>query len=464
MRLTERLNVIMIVVDSARRDRFGCYGYSRGTTPAIDNLARAGTVFERMIVPGSWTLPTHASLITGLYPREHGADRPLMKLREGIPTIATHLKRQGYETIFASNNPLISQQTRLSDGANQFLTRRHVDRGFSTRRGRRFNMLLGRSDSGAAATGHALRKALQGGRRPFFAFINYMECHWPYTPPRVFERRFVRRPFSRVNSARHRWRTRERASWENVPSHGGDVDLLNDLYDASLAYIDCRIGDLLADLDRARLKEGTIIIVTADHGENIGDHGVMGHGFHLHQTLVHVPFVVWIPERSPARISGLVQSTDVFAGLCRLIGIEFPETFTDRPFAVDPFALRAGEPGRLYAFAERPAKDRKTLPPQVKAKLPRAMPSITWPGQEAVQDERYKLLVEVGTDNTSLFDLAADPGESRNRASDLPGHRDRLAAALEEWRVAFQHSAMQTPYTAAEERAIEAQLRDLGYM
>lgn len=461
----EKLNLVFIVVDAGRRDRFGCYGYARGTTPEIDKLARQSTVFDRMIAPAPWTLPSHASLFTGLYSREHGADRPALKMRTGLVTLGEYLQRHGYASVFVSNNPLVSRRWGILDEASQVLLRRDFDRdyrrGVGTKWARRVKTLLGAFDKGARATNHLVKDLLSTLHSPFFLFINYMECHWSYTPPRSFERRFVRRPYSVAQSAFHRVRMRRRRSWEPVPADNQEeLGLLSDLYDASLAYVDSRVGELLEILDRDGRADDTVVIITADHGENLGDHGLIGHGMHLYQTLLHVPFLARIPGRSPARIEGLVQLTDVFPGLCGLLGVGAPAHLVDRRFAVNPFALAPGERGRPFAFAEWHQWEAERLQKRLR-KFPRFRST---PSMEAVQDEQFKLIVEPASGTELLFDLQADPGELHNQVDRAPEVKARLRGALEQWRSIFLPVGEAVSYTPEEERALEARLAELGYI
>lgn len=456
----DHLNVLLIVIDAGRRERFGCYGYPRGTTPVIDEVARRGVLFERMISPAPWTLPSHASLFTGLYPREHGAERPTYRMRTGPVTLAQHLHTHGYATAIFSNNKLVAPRTGLVVGVSETLRRQQFDSDFNRLWTRRVKMLLGQGDSGANVTNRQVRTFLRKVTVPFFIFINYMECHWKYRPPRPFERRFVRRRYTLVDSARQRMRMRYRRPWDGIGWADGELELLNDLYDGSLAYLDGRIGDLMEDLQASGRADDTVLIITADHGENLGDHGQVGHELCLYQSLIHVPFIARIPGSAASQIGGLVQFTDVFAGLCGVLGIGVPDGLRARPLAVDPFRLQPGQPGRPLAFAEW----QEWQGAQLQRRLQSAPKFRSTPSAEAVQDPRYKLIVEPGTGTETLFDLQDDPGETRNRLADLPVEHARLREALEQWHSLFQPVGTEAPYTPEEEQAVVARLEEMGYL
>ena len=459
----QRLNVVLIVIDAARRDRFGCYGYGRGTTASIDDLARESLVFSRMIAPAPWTLPSHASLFTGLYSREHGADRPGLRMHDGLLTLGEHLAAHGYAPVFVSNNPLVSRRWGIINGAAPVMMRREFDpdfrRGLGATWSRRVKTILGAADRGARATNQLIGRLLPGLPSPFFLFINYMECHWPYMPLRTYERRFVRRRHTVSQAARHRLRMRTRRSWEAELVQDRDrVDLLSDLYDAALAYVDDRIGELLTLLQRDGRLDDTLVIVTSDHGEGLGDHGLIGHGMHLYQSLLHVPFLARIPGWAAVRVDGLAQFTDVFAGLCRVLGLSVPPHLADRPFAADPFAPTGR--GREFAFAEWHQWEGERLVRRLQT-FPgfRSMPSA-----EAVQDRQYKLIIEPASGAEMLFDLQADPGEEHNLSGQHPEVRRRLAGALDQWRRLCGPAGRETAYSSEEARALEARLADLGYI
>jgi len=458
------LNLLLLVVDAARIDRFGCYGYHRPTTPAIDALARQAMVFERMIAPAPWTLPSHAGLFTGLYSREHGGDRPAFRMRAGLHTLAQHLHAHGYETTFVSSNPLISSGTGLVDGESRVLLRQDFDPDYRRGWARRVKTLAGLSDSGGRAANRAVRRLVRQSARPFFIFVNYMECHWKYSPPRRYERRFVRRRFSALDSARFRLRMHRRLSWESAPSGSEEeLQLLNDLYDASLACADDRVGELLEELNRSGKSDETVVIVTADHGENLGDHGRTGHGMGLYQTLLHVPFIARVPGAQAARVPGLVQLTDVFAGVCALLNLEVPDPLRQRRFSVDPFRVAAGAPPREFAFAEW--QQRRLWEGEALRRRTRRFPQlVSPPTMESVQDERYKLLVEVAAGTERLYDLDEDPHEQRDRGGDLPDQRTRLRSALEEWRASCRPAGADNAYTPEEEEKLQSRLRELGYV
>ncbi|MDR7418493.1 MAG: sulfatase [Armatimonadota bacterium] len=458
-----RPNLLLIVLDTARRDRFGCYGYGDSTTPHLDALAEESLVFEHMISTAPWTVPSHASLFTGLYPREHGADNPTPRIQTAAPTLASHLASHGYATLCVTNNALINRTTGLAEGFERVVTRPNLRA--TARLQRQVGYVLGTRDSGAEATNQAVMRLLPEIRQPFFLFLNYLECHWPYVPMRAFERRFAPRSHTWLRSLRTRLEFRKITHMEKVGAllargdHDG-VRLLARLYDAEVALVDDRVGRLLAWLRRTGRFDDTIVIVTSDHGDMLGEGGQAMHQGSLHEHLIHVPFIARVPGRRAARVDALAQTTDVFAGLCRLLDVPVPAHLEQRAFAADPLN---GEGTREYAFAEWSHWGDAGL-----RSLQRRAPSYDFSqyprGVEAAQDRRYKLVVAQDTGDERLYDVVADPDETTDLLSAKPAEAARLRGALLQWREAFPRAAGARAFTTDEEARVERHLRDLGYM
>ncbi|MDR7418497.1 MAG: sulfatase [Armatimonadota bacterium] len=454
-------NLVLIVLDSARRDRFGCYGYARSTTPCVDRLATEGLVFERMIAPAPWTVPSHASLFTGLYPREHGAHFPAPVLRSDDATLASHLAAHGYQCVAVSANTLVIEDRRLAAGFAEVVGRSDLEERSRWRRGLR--LVAGYRDAGAAAiAGHVIGR-VRAWSRPYFLFVNLMECHWDYAPPWPYERRFVRHRTTRVGSVLRHRRLRDASGWEVLTTADAATRALySDLYDGALAWADRHVGLILEAIERAGDAAQTVVAVLADHGEHLGQGGLADHQASLSQVLIQIPCVVRLPEGRRARISGLVQTTDLAASLCRRMGVPVPGHLVSRPGSVDPFSLAPTAPGRALAFSEwqhwgdeKMASLQARAPSVDFARLPR--------GLEAVQDRRYKLVRELATGAEALYDLAEDPSEQHDRGQEAFEIAGRLRAGLEQWR--GQHPAAAPRVFSPEEEAIlDARLRQLGYV
>jgi arylsulfatase A-like enzyme len=317
-------NVLFIILDTVRAQNLGLYGYSRPTTPELERLAETGVVFDRALVPSSWTLPTHASGFTGRLPHELSADWKVA-LDDTYPTLAEVLQARGYETGgFVGNFYYCSEQFGIDRGflhyedqpispgmilQSAWLPRevaRTVRRWFGNRQD------LARK---TAADLNSDFLAWLGGRgdAPFFAFLNYYDAHDPYLPPEPFNLRFSER--------QPRYWLEGDTSDEYTPEEIGE---LVDAYDASIAYLDHQLGVLFGELEQAGTLENTLVIITSDHGEEFGEHDYMFHGHTLYMPLLHVPLLVSFPGRiaEGVRIDQPVSIKDLPATVIDLLGFE----------------------------------------------------------------------------------------------------------------------------------------------
>jgi arylsulfatase A-like enzyme len=376
-------NVLFIVLDAGRADHFGAYGYARPTTPHIDRLAREGVVFERAFTPAVYTLGAMASVWTSQYPDRHHADLSFAaRLPADRLTLAELLGAQGIHTAgFVSNT--------IAGAFNGF------DRGFSE-----FHEVW-RDQATSAADGVARTVppwlAAHADRR-FFAYVHFREPHCPYDPPPPFDTRFgPDGPIPReargacgpgtwvidVNQGRRALAPAER-------------DHLVRLYDGNLAFADDVVGKIRAALETAGLLERTVVIVTADHGEGLFEHGWIGHNVELYEEAMHVPLVVRFPagKGPPAgtRVSGLADLLDVAPTIADLFGA-LGRGASDRQFhgasLLDALSGTEGEAAILSrTIWERPRYARR--------------------------DAESKFIYDTRTGAEELYDLVGDPGEKRN--------------------------------------------------
>jgi arylsulfatase A-like enzyme len=460
--------VVLVVLDTARFDRVGCYGYARPTTPTLDSLAREGLRVETMVSNAPWTLPSHGSLFTGLYPTQHGSQwRTGPKLRPSVEvTMAEWLRGLGYETWCVTNNGMISARTGLSRGFDRYVFRLDLERGFP-RIARRVEKVLLGGDSGGRIVNRWMRRELPRARRPLFLFVNYLECHWSYAPPPRFAKRVGGPTYGWIDGLRYRAGVASHAgAWEAVGrAEARDLEVLSTYYDGELANADHHLEELLAILSATGHVRGdgrAIVIVTSDHGEHLGEHGLADHHASLDELMCRVPFVAWGPGVvRPGVRTSLAEFVDVLPALARLLGSEPPAAYLEGR-RTDLFGT--GVDGHAFAFAEwRSWSDGE------RARLARRNPSYR--GFEAlardllsVRDARFKLVR--GSDGRSeLFDLEADPAESRDVSSEHPEVVRALGEQIEgrtaEWAAWEGERAEMSP---KELREIERRLSDLGYI
>ncbi|HXE57647.1 MAG TPA: sulfatase, partial [Gemmatimonadales bacterium] len=326
-------NVLLLVLDTVRSMSLGLYGYERPTTPALEAWARRGVVFERAYATAPWTLPSHGSMFTGRWPHElsTGWSSPLDRTH---PTLAEALARRGYATGgFVANLLYCSRQHGLARGFARYddfpvspgevLVSSSLGR-FLTNRSR-VRRLVGYYDVLGRKSAAEINRAFLGwiesvGDRPFFAFLNYYDAHEPYLPPDSLARRFasggVRRPH-RIAYQLHEASRSQRGAMTPEETRAE-----RDAYDAAIAHLDAEIDRLFRELDRRGVLQRTLVIVTSDHGEHFGEHGLFGHGHRLYRPALEVPLVLIFPGRVPAgqRVREPVSLRDLPATTLALLG------------------------------------------------------------------------------------------------------------------------------------------------
>jgi arylsulfatase A-like enzyme len=296
-------NFLVVIVDTLRADHLSAYGYSRETSPNIDRFASQGTVFENAIAPSSWTLPSHASMVTGLYPTQHGAETLSSALDRKPSTLAEIFKQNGYRTgAFSASTFFFSRRAGLGRG---FL---HFEDNFQGFRDSVSQTYLGAAVQrlfvrlhlkkdvfGRKSAPDINQRALRwidSGKQPFFVMLNYFDVHDPYHPPEPFLHAFSKEkhPGGRVSVS---------LDWfvDLTPEQRQEE---MDAYDGAILYMDTQFADLMNELQRRGLDKNTIIVLTSDHGESFGEHGFMSHGNALYSELIEVPLIFWRPGKIPA--------------------------------------------------------------------------------------------------------------------------------------------------------------------
>jgi arylsulfatase A-like enzyme len=418
-RKPSRPSVLLIVMDTARADHLSCYGYGKPTTPNVDRIASQGVLFEQAISSASWTLPSHATLFTGLYPRDHKATGLWAKLAPESTTLAEELAAAGYDTAGFCCNAWLTAATGITQGFRTYLDvwrdRRSWPQG-DDGTAEAIELLLNWVDSPAT-------------QRPFFAFVNFMEPHFSYDPPPGFERAFVPRGTDPAQLAELReWKNpREVGYLLRVPGYEvtpGQFRILSGLYDGEIAYLDSKLGELFRGLEKRGILKDTLLIVTSDHGEHLGDHALMEHKFSVYDALIRVPLIVRYPGVVPqgVRVRGQVQTNDLFATVLRICGVQRQPPPGARFL---PFDNRQAT--REYTFAEfGPPSEfvrvlRRHFPGVPNAQFDRSLVAIRGP--------RYKY-IWASDGRCELFDILQDPGETRDVSASLPNVSKELLARV----------------------------------
>jgi arylsulfatase A-like enzyme len=403
-------NIVLVVLDTVRADHLSGYGYNRPTSPNIDRLGRGGTLFETAIAPSSWTLPSHASMLTGTYPHIHHVERPDQELASGFPTLPWALRQAGYRTAaFSANTFFFSRSTGLGQGFIHFgdfflsVSDALAQVNFVWR----FDKLLIRAGVAqnfvgrqrAARINRAALNWIDGSHRPFFLALNYLDAHDPYVPPQPWRHRFSKRPDpgGRLNIG------------QNILPKLTSSQIHDEMnaYDGGIAYEDNQLGRFFEELDRRGLLANTLLVVTSDHGEAFGEHGLVGHANALYFPLVHVPLIFHWPGHVPAgmRVAQPVSTKDIAATILALAG-QSAQEFPGESLAPlwSPHAAPNGWPLPVSELAAQ-----KNFTPKFPDHYGR-LDAIVAPNAEYIVDPRLgPLLYDWQTDPEEVHNLIHDP-------------------------------------------------------
>jgi arylsulfatase A-like enzyme len=428
----EAPNVLVIVVDTLRADHLASYGYARTTSPNIDRLAQQGTLFENAISTCSWSLPSHVSLVTGLYQFQHGETnvQPMKVFASNEPsfrgalTLGEAFERRGYRTgAFSANRTWFSHDLGFARGFVHFQDYFHspADMWVRTLFGREFSRiylsrsdhskpkrllrwlgfdsLLDLDDEGVGANGGAPgvrkrasevnREVLQWvdqDRRPFLVFLNYFDVHEPYGGPYRYPQ-----PWPQKSPI--------------------------DQYDDGVKYVDDSIGMLMSDLEKRGLVTNTIVVITSDHGEGLWQHGLPTHGEALYREQIHVPLIFWYPGHVPGgrRVSANVTNAAIPATLMTIV--EADENQFQGPALNALWEQSGGAPPWPNPLSEL-AQD-KYLPKQNRQPETK-VPTASTGSMQSLIEGKWQL-IEHSKSGAQLYDWSKDPGEVNEQSQSSEG-------------------------------------------
>lgn len=454
-------NILFIIIDAARADRFSCYGHSNRTTPNIDQMAAEGVVYENAISAAGWTLPSHTSMFTGTYISKHGVNNENHVYNHKYILMPEVLKRAGYKTVGFCTNDWISDATGLTRGFSEFYDFHYPK---LIHKARRFlnSLRINGKDSWAYAINKNVKKWLKKntGDTPFFMFLHYGELHLPYQVPPPFNSQFLPKGMSYAEA--QRVNQDPKAFYAGVAEMSEqDFEISKALYDGALAYVDQRVFELYQYLKKLGQLDNTLIIISSDHGESLGDHGHFDHYYVLYEGLLKVPFIIRYPEKFPAgtRYQKPVQTLDLLPTLKEMLELRDPELNEMQGIPLPPFD--SPEKQREFTISER-YKDlkglKKSYPDRDLSRL------VQWEldRKTAIRTEKYKLIASENYES-ELYDLESDPQENANLISDKPEVAENLQKKIEEWRRSFTASN-ETGKEAEFDDAVRKRLESLGYL
>ncbi|GCE25957.1 sulfatase [Dictyobacter alpinus] len=511
--MTTLPDIVLLVLDTQRLDRLSCYGYRQETTPYLDKLAQDATLYRHAYATAQWTVPSHASMFTGLYPDQHTMLHASSLLPGQLPTLAERLGQAGYFTAAFCNNPLIGVvNTGLQRGFHSFLNysglmtsrphqsgdqkhlldryRQHfkrflangitglqdifahsdllLDLSFSPLMAPLWQTALSFKGNTAkslndAASLHIERKGIEQGQ-PVFSFINLMGVHMPYhaTPrfrerfaPRVQQDRHTRQALQHFNSDVFGWMAPLTSALD-----AKDYALLSAMYDAEVAFQDELVGTFLEQLRASGVLDRSLLIICADHGEHLGEKQLMGHSIAVYNTLVHVPLLI----RDPAGAFPRGTTSEQVVSTRRIFhtALTAAEQASDAEQAYTLAQSVSSDPDQQRIFASG------VTPQNLLNVMQRRRPDLIEAyhcdqPRQAVWQGRYKL-IKTGEEKLELYDVYEDPDELIDLCSILPEQVEELQAAF----VSEDRNQFKQQVSAAanlqDDPVVRRRLYDLGYL
>lgn len=489
--MTSPRNVVLLVMDTARAADILPLADAKQSFPHMNRLAKAGTEYTRTFASAPWTLPSHACLFTGTHSSKHGAHAGYKRLSAEPTTLAEVFADNGYETVAISNNTWISEEFGFARGFETFhktwqYVQSNTDLGevARTKEGTEklwavarklaegnpltnvANAIYGQflrkqHDDGAKATNKWIKEWLDSrdDSRSFFLFINYLEPHLEYRPPEKFTDPFLPKGVSYDEAM-----DVPQDAWAYIAGKtemtDRDFEVLRGLYRAELAYLDHRIGELKASLEATGEWEDTVFVVTGDHGENIGDHGLMDHQYCLYDTLLHVPLLIHGGAfTGGGRNDRLVQLTDLAPTLLDAAGIDAPEA--REGFQGVSFHPDADTGPREYAIAEymAPQPSMEALEQRV-GKLSEEVYKYDR-SLRTIRTSDYKF-IRGSNGSRELYHVANDSDERGDIVDEKSEIADELETQLDDWLGSFEHAT--TSGSVSMSQSTKDRLEDLGYL
>lgn len=470
-------NILIVVIDSLRWDHVSCYGYGRTTTPNIDRLAEEGCLFETCIAAAPFSPASYASILSNLYPHQHGVNGDTVRIwPDTWPRLPELMKKQGYRTFCLSNNSFVSEAMNGARGFDVFADVREFD-WFTRQRARVLGRVRKHAGEGLAKrltsnrmhcmmkgdsfeTAHRAVSLMTEDDGPVFGFVILMDPHTPYNR--------LRTEFCGATPAVRRFfrERNDRTMWAELMAEHSMLDhdemaVVRDLYDAECKYADTCLGLMLDGLRAAGRLDNTIVAVASDHGEAFGERGVWGHGFCLDDCLTRVPLVVRHPDYWPAgiRCPGMVQLHDLHE-LC----LSVAGTGSPRPERYAHCLTQASEtawPAREVAFSEFPRQSR-TLE-FMHGCNPEFAPGVWDYDMWSVRLSEWRF-TDYGPAGCELYDLKSDSEDQDSVHDQHPDISGEMFAQIDAHRSGRQYEPASDGAGDEIDEAVAERLRALGYI
>ena len=494
-----RPNVLFLVMDTARAQS-ALPSENPGVMPNLESFQDGATTFTDAITSAPWTLPSHASMFTGQYTTDHRTNAGSVMFEPQVTPLAEQLRQSGYETMAISNNTWISPEFGFNVGFDHFYCGWELLKGGvnlqdivrdNCSRIQQFKSIVDeltfnnfyrtilntvyawgyhrRYDYGAKFTNYRIRRLLSktwDQSQPFFMFVNYLEPHLTYDPPKPYRYEHVPDDLSRDQL-------------ESVPQEqwkflAGGVDMDEDdfraleaLYEGELSYLDYRLGKLFDFLRSEGILDETLVFVVGDHGENIGDHGLMDHQYCLNDTLLRVPLIVRHPELVPSgwKTDALVELRDLYPTILDLcdINVSLDESVSSFSLGEDGYIDETTVGDREFVFAEYtvPQPDLDELRSRTDDEETLAFLDSLDQSLRCIRTDKWKLIHSTNN-SQQLYNLETDSGETTDVAADNPEVVDDLKEIMESRLDPLEESSK--PQLTEMDSGTRDRLSDLGYI
>ena len=425
-------NVVFIIIDALRPGHLGCYGYHRDTSPAVDEMARQGVIFNHAYSSSPWTKPSVASLFTSLHPNNHSAVSPYNILPEAALTLTEILKNQGYSTYFlGAGNKNIGKKFNFNQGFDYFLNER--------------------SDA-AGLTDNLLSLLPQLKNKRFFAYIHYMDTHLPYNKNKYNELFVKNKPTAppfEPGEINHNIVKNLEVSRRLSP---GDKEYLESLYDGQIRYVDENIKRVIGALKNYNMLENTLVVFTSDHGEEFWDHNNFEHGHTLYNELLQVPLIILGNRLKSSKLDLPVRLIDLLPTVINILGINDNHYHEKGASFLNLLAGKKEGPGNaIFAMGTLYGDEKYCL---IKDNKKIIINTGNKKGKKNLVGSKNKSSLE-------LYDMAKDPLERENLVSIRPKEASRLKNLLDQFLMA--QSAFKSKRTILDKKTKE-QLKSLGYL
>ena len=422
------VNVIVVMVDTLRADHMSAYGYERETTPFISSYASQGFIFEHARSQASCTFPSVNSLLTSRNPAIFTRqEKDQLGIPDAYPSIAEILQKNGYRTIAVSASPIVRATPSTFNPNGGF------DRGFDT-------FIEDTLWQPGGKVNSAIIKELDAVDEPFFLYAHFMDPHAPYRPPQRYTMRFTGEYEGHDFIERGDPVPIAKMLYRNGPHYeitDLDIQHLVDLYDDEIRYFDGVFRRLIKNLEDRDLLDRTLIIISADHGEEFLEHGHIKHCRGVWDTVTRVPLIFRFPGvEGGHRFSNAVQNLDIVPTILDYLEID-PEDVEFEGVSLLP-VLEGREPAKVFAFADQRE-------------------------YRSADDGRFQLILNGDDGTATLFDLSADPGEQLDLFRPGDPEALRLSEALNGW-LTDTDQLIRFDEQLAAARAKEEELRALGYL